>query len=370
MVNPFYIQLEKRIQELGGIFNAHMHLDRAGTLEDKYWQCANIHVLETSYISLHKKHALLAALHTGPAFEKEDMQRRVNAYLDVMVACNTFRADTVVDVTNDNVGMSAFNTMLEIKKARSHEIDLRLGTYSPLGYAKTDHESWELLEESAKVADFIGALPEADDIDEYPNNIGFMENCYRMLQLSKQHNKVIHVHVDQRNEPNESGTERLIQAVREFGTTSSENGEPMIWAIHLISPSTYNEERFQKLLEGLVECNIGVVCCPSAAIGMRQLRGIQTPTYNSFPRALEMLAAGVHLRLGSDNVADICSPSTTANLIDEVFMFSAATRFYNVDILAKIIAGLKLDQNDRNILIEHLRQNAIEIAKVIKKYNN
>jgi len=362
---PFYQQLESRIQELGGMFNAHLHLDRAGTLDEYYWGSSRLNVLETSYISLLEKHAFISNLHGGPAYETGDLELRITEYLETMISVNTFRADTFVDVTLDNVGLSAMNTMLKIKHARADEIDLRVGAYSPFGYKDSDPQRWDLLVEGAQHSDFIGSLPEADDIDDYPEHIGFYEHCKRMLLLGQELNKELHVHIDQRNEPTESGTEQLIRAVRKVGSPQPNPGEPGVWAIHVISPSTYDEARFKKLLEGLVECNIGVICCPSAAIGMRQLRPLLTPTYNSFPRLLEMIAAGVHVRMGCDNMADICSPSTTADLIDEVFVLSAATRFYNIDILSKIAAGLKLDEDDREFIKHHLYKNDIEIKRII-----
>jgi len=140
----------------------------------------------------------------------------------------------------------------------------------------------------------------------------------------------------------------------------------MVWAIHMISPSTYDEPRFNRLVDGLLECNIGVISCPSAALGMRQYRPLLTPTYNSIPRLLEMIAAGVHVRLGSDNVADICSPSTTANLIDEIFILSAALRFYHPGILAKLAAGLKLDDGERSFVKNHLAKNNLEIENFLR----
>ena len=54
----------------------------------------------------------------------------------------------------------------------------------------------------------------------------------------------------------------------------------MVWVIHMISPSTYDESRFNKMAEGLLEQIIGV----------------------------------------------ICSPSTTADLVDELFILSATNR--------------------------------------------
>ena len=362
---PFYQSLVSAIERLGGIFNAHLHLDRAGTLEDKYLAGIGYHVLQNSHVSLHRKHSMISDIHRGQAYESNDLHQRVNLYLDMMVAVGTVRADTLVDVTADGIGLSALQTLLEIKRARANEIDMRLGAYSPLGFTDAEPERWEVLLEGAKQADFIGSLPEADDTNEYPGNIGFLEHCRRVLELSKSLNKMVHVHVDQRNEPSESGTEQLIDAIRRFGAPVSASGEPMIWAIHLISPSTYDEARFNRLLDGLLECNIGVISCPSAPLGMRQYRPLQTPTYNSIPRLLEMIAAGVHVRLGSDNIADICSPSTTANLIDEIFILSAALRFYHPAILARLAAGMRLSADERSFVKEHLRRNQLEVENFL-----
>jgi len=362
----FYQQLYGEIEKLGGMHNAHLHLDRAGVLDDRYFQNQDLQVLNNSHLSLKKKHHLINAIHEGPAYDAEDLSKRVNDCLDVMVETNTRLADSLVDVTADRVGLSALETLNKVKHQRAGEIELRLGTYSPLGFSNENPERWEIIVEGAKQSDFIAALPEADDIDDYPDNIGFEEHCKRMLQLSQELGKMLHVHTDQRNEPSENGTERLISTIEKYGAPQLDNGEPAVWAVHMISPSTYDDARFNQLVDKLLLHNIGVITCPSAAIGMRQLRPLMTPTYNSIPRILELAAAGVHIRLGSDNIADICSPTTTADLVDEVFMLSAAIRFYHIGTLAKFAAGIKLEPGDIEAINTHLQKNDEEVAKALK----
>lgn len=336
--SPFYQKLSEAIAALGGMHNAHLHLDRAGTLDEDYMRVAEKSILETSHISLHEKHHLIHNLHNSRAYQRDDLTGRVNHFLDVMVAANTKVADTLVDVTADGIGLRALEMMREIQQDRADEITLR-----------------------------IVALPEADDTREYPDHIGFDEHLRRTLDLAKAKGCMLHVHTDQRNEPTEDGTERLVETIARHGAPQTNADEPSVWAVHAISPSTYDDTRFDALTQGLVENNIGIVCCPSAAIGMRQLRPLKTPTYNSIPRVLEWLAAGVHVRLASDNIADICSPSTTADLVDEVFMLSAALRYYDVNILAKLACGVMLDDTDRNKIRLHLQQNDEQIAKVLRE---
>lgn len=366
----WYQRLALAINEFGGLFNAHLHLDRAGTLDEVYMENIGHRILDSSYVSLHMKHSLITNLHSGKAYDSSDFKKRVNLFINDMVDAKTIRADTLVDVTTDGIGLQALNWMQEIKNERAHEIDLRLGAYTPFGFDDSDPARWDLMVKGAQHSDFIAALPEADDKNEYPTHIGFYEHCRRTLLLAKDLGKPIHVHTDQRNEPSESGTEQLIKAIREFGAPKSKDNEPMVWAVHLISPSTYDDDRFYKMVADMVECNIGLITCPSAAIGMRMYRPIMTPTYNSIPRVLEMLASGVHVRMGSDNIADICSPSTTADLIDEIFVLSAAIRFYNPEILAKLATGHKLNLKEREIISDHLNKNQIEIDKFLTLSSN
>ena len=49
------------------------HLDRAGTMDERYLRYAGLKVEDNSHISLHEKHRLIYDIHRGPAYEKEDL---------------------------------------------------------------------------------------------------------------------------------------------------------------------------------------------------------------------------------------------------------------------------------------------------------
>ena len=367
MKTQFFRLLDQECRRLGGLHNAHLHLDRANTLDSRYVDHGRMAILENSFISLQKKHALIKDIHEGPAYEAQDLLRRVGETIRVMVECGTRRADTLVDVTADAVGLTALRLVKSCAEQRADDIVIRTGAYSPFGFKDSEPERWSIFERGVTEAGFIGCLPEADDKRDYPDHIGFEEHCVRMVDLASRTGKMLHVHTDQRNIPQEDGTERLVAVLKRSKRLSLEGG-PLVWAVHMVSPSTYDERRWNRLVDGLLETNLGVICCPSAALGMRQIRPVNGPSYNSIPRVLELAAAGVPLRLGSDNVADICSPSTTANLFDEVFVLSAAIRFYDTSILAKFANGTQLGLEDRTKIAEHLKRNDEEIRKVLERW--
>lgn len=363
--SPWFERLRRETAARGGLYNAHMHLDRASTLDDRYLAQASLSVLDNSYISLSKKHQLIGAIHAGPAYDADDLGKRVDETIALMVETGTSVADTMVDVTADRVGLSALRLIRDIARKWDGQITVRAASYSPLGFRDDQPERWRIFEEGVREADFIGCLPESDDRAHYPQNIGFEEHCVRMLDLARQHGKMLHVHTDQRNEASEHGTERLLEVMRRHPGPASTDGTPMVWAVHMISPSTYDDARHRRLIDAMLELNLGVITCPSAAIGMRQLRPLLSPSYNSIPRILELVEAGVHVRVGSDNVADICSPSTTADLMDELFVLSTALRYYETGLLATLGAGLKATDEQRVVIREHLRLNDEEIRKVV-----
>jgi hypothetical protein len=101
---------------------------------------------------------------------------------------------------------------------------------------------------------------------------------------------------------------------------------------------------------------------------MRQYRKFMSPTFNSIARILELLAGGVQVRLGSDNICDITSPMGTTDVMDELFVLGNAIRYYDLDIMAKLGAGVRLDSADREKIRQHLEEDARLADAVVNQY--
>ena len=364
--SPYFETLNAEILALGGGFNAHIHIDRAGTYDETVRLLRDRGVRDGANFTLAGKHSLIPMVHASSLYDRDSLIDRVSFYLDAMVEFGTRRADSVVDVTLDRVGTTALDTLAELRAQYAGRIDFRLGAYSPLGFRDDEPERWALLERAAERADFVGLLPERDDKNNYPDHIGFEESCRRGIGLAARLDKDLHIHVDQANHPLEDGGELVARAVRDMGLGRAEGETPFVWLIHLISPSTYDEPRFGDLAEHLAELGIGVICCPSAAISMRQLRPILSPTNNCIARVLDLLDHGVQVRIGSDNICDITSHMGTPDLLEEVFVLANAMRIYDIGILAKIAAGVPLDGEDRERLRQHLKEDAAAVADLMK----
>ncbi|MES2981929.1 MAG: hypothetical protein V4727_06420 [Verrucomicrobiota bacterium] len=317
-----------------------------------------------SHISIAAKHGLIPLIHGSGAFSEKRFNERMESVLRMMIESGTTRADTLVDLASTTLGTTTFERFLELKARFNGEIDIQLGAYCPLGFRDDDPARWQLVNDTAVRADFIGALPERDDKRMYPEHIGFPESVRRILDLSNRSGKPVHMHVDQKNDPAEDACEVVMEAMESM--CAPWEGEPQVWLIHAISPSAYDEVRFQELAQRMKAANVGVICCPSAAISMRQLREVQTPTHNSIARVLEFLAEGISIRIASDNINDITSPAGTADLMDEMFVLCNALRFYDIPILARMAAGKDLTEDQRCAVKQHLEMDEMERLRAIE----
>lgn len=361
MKGPFFEELHREIISLGGYHNAHLHLCRAESMNETKQALADA---AESHLSISAKHGLIPVIHGCGTFSRKRFFERMESVLNAMIDSGTTRADTLVDVVSSTIGRTSFDWLHEWKNRLSDRLDLQLGTYCPLGFRNDEPERWNLVEQTSCQADFIGALPERDDKRMYPDHIGFRESIVRILDLSNRSNKPVHMHVDQKNDPDEKACEIAIGAIESM--CSPWNDEPQVWFIHAISPSAYEEDRFEDLLRRMKATNTGVICCPSAAISMRQLREVRTPTHNSIARVLDFISHGIPVRIASDNINDITSPAGTADLMDEMFVLCNAIRFYDIPILARMASGKTLSNEQQQIVREHLEMDEIERLRAIQ----
>lgn len=357
--------IHEYVLQFGGYVNSHTHLDRAGTLDPKYLGHFGITPLQATSSPLKVKQSLTGELHKGPAYEASDLEKRMAYYLHTAADSGTRRVVSFIDATPD-IDLEAIEMAAVLREKLRDKIEFQIAAHPIFGFKEDPRYSksrWEIFEEACQTADIVGALPERDD---RPDGVGFDEHIKRTLILGKKLGKEAHIHVDQDNNPRQNHTFNLIEAVRwlgsperkiEKGVIDARADEPTVWAVHSISPSAYPENKFRKVLEGLKKYNIGVICCPRAAISMRQIRSSCAPTHSSIARILEMAYFGIPLRFGTDNIADMYIPTSAGTMLEEIVFLADAVRFYDPKILAKFASGTPLNQTDREAIRQHLEQD-------------
>lgn len=347
--------LESTAGEFGGWVNGHTHLDRANTFSPEFLQHANIDPVGAAGLSLPVKQILVGELHKGPAYNPDNLYCRMKAELEHMASSGVREVVSFVDATPD-IGLTAVEQAARLREEFRGRLTLKIAVSPIFGFKnpKVKSDRWDVYREAAESADILGGLPARDRGE---GRVGFDGHTRMILELGRSLGKPIHFQVDQDNDPREEETEQLVQAVRWMGspTVDGESG-PTVWAVHAISPSCYDEGRFQRLIDNMLEHRIGVVSCPTAALSMFQLRPLSAPVHNSIARLLDMMAAGVPVRIGTDNICDIFIPNGDGSVLSEVWVAATALRFYHTMVWAKVGAGVDLNEGDREWIRQALQR--------------
>jgi len=358
-------------KNIHGFCDGHIHLDRCFTYEQKFLP-PGINLNEIADLPLQVKQDLIGYLHDGPAYGEKSLKQRMVKQIERAGQIGTREMWAVIDTTPD-IGLRAFRLAKKLQQHYSEHIDLKIGCYAVFGLKNPliNNDRLSLMAEAAETADFIVGLPEKD---EEETRIGFKGQVNLLLEMGYSTKKEVHIHVDQANSDAQKETFKVIECLEglipEKLVWYKSPGRPKLWCVHVISPSCYNPEEFTRLINLLLKYNIGVICCPVAAISMRELRSEYSPIHNSIARVTELLRAGVKMSFGTDNVNDIFVPSGNGLILREIAEVSNFIRNYAAHILVKVGMGIDLNKGDRAILARALyekRKSYLRHEENIKK---
>lgn len=363
ILSPYERNFLNLVQQRGGFYNAHGHLCRSDTSDDVYLKHINITPQEASLQPLSVKQILVGNLHQGLAYTEEDLFARMSRVIERLISYGTTGFATCIDVPLDqelNDDFRAWRVAQKIKQIFADRIAIRLGPH-PIFGLKEGTGRWEAYREAAKEADFLTALPEKDlyaDEKNRDGKVGFRGHIRMVFDLACELGKEVHLHLDQTGDPSEEGTKTLIEGLRWLDQpVIPGNSGPAVWVIHMLSPSAYSERDFAKVLDGLLEHNVGVIVCPTATLSNRQIRPICAPIHNSIPRFLELIKCKVPVLFGSDNIGDMFVPQSSGDMLEELKVAGLGVRFPLLDVLAKLASAERLNEVDRTRVGQALYQD-------------
>lgn len=345
--------------------DSHVH-DRMFTAQDKYVN-HQASLLDLMMAPLPMKQRAVGILHElekgvlGPAYTAECLEMRMETLIGEKIVAGEGEVHIVCDTTADALQTLSLDTALRLKKKHKDTITIRAYCYPIFGLNPAYPERLEVLERAAERADGIVGLAERD----LGNSLEAYGHTREILRIAKKRHLVAQFHVGQENSPFQHDVEEMIQAVKWLGSPEVKwvpEGEPTVWAVHNISMACYSEQDFWQNVDDLLKYNIGVIACGHAATSNRARRHELTPTHNSITRVLELAYAGVHIRLGTDNVNDIfmVTPNKLpycALLDREIDLLSSVLRYQIPSFWEKLACGVKLNEVDRKLLGEAIEDN-------------
>jgi cytosine/creatinine deaminase len=171
-------------------------------------------------------------------------------------------------------------------------------------------------------ADLLGGLPLVEKTREEQE-----QHIDILFALAKKYDVDLEVQVDESNNPQDFMLPLLAER------TIENKREGRVSATHCISLSAQDDKVAQETISLLAQAKMNVIVTPSANLITRFSvpDGVHSRPNNSITRVKELLAAGVNVALGTDNIRDIFYPLGNCSILREMHVLAAATRMTRAD---------------------------------------
>lgn len=314
--------LINQIAKKGGWVNAHAHIDRAYILNEKNFKLTSASLAEKwNYPDEYKSQVTVDDLYANMVRVTEDMIRQgvqaLGSFIDV---------DPVIED-------KAIRAAQRLRENYGDKIQLKFINQVVKGVIEPEARKW--FEIGAEFVDIIGGLPEKDAGRE-------TEHLDILFEAAKKHGgKMLHVHVDQYNSPDQRDTELLVQKTIEHGFQGK------VVAVHCISVGAQLRNYRQELYTKMKDAGVMVVTCPAGWIDNSWVASkaddVIGPIHNAIAPVKEMLAAGLTVGLGTDNIQDIYKPFNDGDMWTELRFLLEATHNYDLEALSDVasVYGLR-----------------------------
>lgn len=304
-------RLKMLVERNGGFINAHAHFDRAYTAQTSDFESGNVNA------HLFEKWELVNQFKRNASEERYYNHISEAIYNQIKMGVTAGLSFIDCDPISEHRALKA---ALRAKKDWSEKFSLKIACQTLQGVLESEPRRWFL--ENANQFDIIGGLPKKDAGRE-------AEHIDLLMQVAKENNQRVHVHVDQLNCSSEKETELLARKTMEHGM------EGRVTAVHSISLSAHQKDYREEVYRMSLDAGLSFVSCPTAWIDHRRNENLSV-THNAITPIDEMVPLGIPVALGSDNICDVYKPFSNGDMMIELRFLLEATHFYDVDKLVNI----------------------------------
>ncbi|AKL14798.1 TPA: cytosine deaminase [Kluyvera intermedia] len=273
----------------------HIHLDTTQTAGEPNWNQSG--TLFEGIERWAERKALLS---------HDDVKTRAWQTLKWQMANGIQHVRTHVDVSDPT--LTALKAMLEVKQEVAPWIDLQIVAFPQEGIMSYPNGA-ALLEEALQLgADVVGAIPHFEFTREYG-----VESLHIAFELAKKYDRPLDIHCDEIDDEQS----RFVETVAALALKMEMGAR--VTASHTTAMHSYNGAYTSRLFRLLKLSGINFVANPLVNIHL-QGRFDDYPKRRGITRVKEMLAAGINVCFGHDDVFDPWYPLGTGNMLQVLHM--------------------------------------------------
>jgi len=266
----------------------HVHLDATLTAGEPRWNASGT-LWEGIAVWSERK----------PSVTRDDVLARAEQVLRWQAAQGVLFVRSHCDVTDPS--LTALDALLELRDRVRDVVHLQVVAFPQEGIVSFP-DGAELLEEAVRRgADVVGAIPHYEDTRE--DGVRSLEVA---VGIAERHGVLVDAHCDEIDDEQSRFIEVLATLAMRTGLRER------VTASHTTAMGSYNGAYALKLQRLLVRSGINLVSNPMVNLAL-QGRFDDYPKRRGMTRVKELLAAGVNVAFGSDDVMDPWFPLGTGN---------------------------------------------------------
>jgi cytosine/creatinine deaminase len=293
---------------LPGLVNLHAHADRAYTVQ--------------SFRPRTFADALAAAAAARAAFTAADVEMRAARLFERSVSYGVTRIRTHTDI-DPIVELRSLAGVLAAKRRMADRLDVDVIAFSTSKNDLAEPHAVERLQRAVAMgAGLIGASLNASA--DPPRALA------ALFDLAERSGLPVDIHLDEHLEPDRMLSGMVADAVIARGL------QGRVTLSHVCVLATLDTAAAGRLIEKFARAGVTVVALPAANLFLQD-RGGQSPIRRGVTLARELLAAGVDVRCGTDNVRDWFFPFGDGDML-ETALFAAIAA--HIDDAAELIGTI------------------------------
>ena len=273
----------------------HIHLDSTGTAGEPEWNETGT-LFDGIRIWAERKKSLTV----------EDVKSRARATIRRQVEQGIQCIRTHADVTDPT--LTGLHALVELRDELKDVVDLQVVAFPQDGILSFPHGR-ELMERAVEDgADVVGGIPHFEFTRQYG-----VESVHFLMDLAERTGRLVDVHCDEIDDPQSRNLEVLATLALERGMGDR------VTASHTTAMGSYNDAYAYKLMRLLKMSGISFVSNPLVNVHLGG-RFDTYPKRRGVTRIHELVANGINVALGEDDVRDPWNPLGDGNMLDVAMM--------------------------------------------------
>jgi cytosine deaminase len=295
---------------LPGLVNLHAHADRAFAAE--------------SFRAASLADALAAAAKARAAFTSADVQARATRFFEHSIAHGVTRLRTHTDV-DAVVALRSMEGVLNAKRAIADRLDVEIIAFATSRNDLANVDGLDRLRRAIELEpDFLGA-----SLNASAEPARALDS---LLDLAQQHELPVDLHIDEHLDSGRMLAPMAADAVIARGM------QGRVSFSHLCALAAIDEGQSSALIDKMAQAQITVVVLPETNLFLQD-RSPSTPRRRGITLVRELIAAGVKVRFGTDNVRDWFFPFGDGDMLETGRLAAIATHLDDASGLLSAICG-------------------------------